>query len=121
MNIVTRGSSQEDLRMKWKSILRQSSKEYYTKMDYQWRDNYIKSLEENFGSQADELIKHIKSMPIGTYLDIMYGDIDAEIQFNYSNNFTEFVKRLDQLYDIWHIEDKSFIEPLTNADLNTYE
>lgn len=104
MKIVSDSTSQTGLAMKWKSIIKQSSQKYYDEADYRWRRNYIKSLEENFGSQADELIAHIKSMPIGEYLDIAYGDIDSEIKFNYPDNFSEQLGRLDQLYDIWKLD-----------------
>lgn len=116
MKVMSDHPDQFDIKMKWRSIVRQSSKEYFTKSDYQWRDNYIKSLEENFGSEADELIAHIKSMPIDEYLEIAYGDIDSEIKFNYPTNFGESMRRIDQLYDIWHVN-KSNIEEL----LDTYD
>lgn len=115
MKAVSPHPDQSDIRMKWKSIIRQSSSEYFTKADYQWRDNYIKSLEENFGSEADELISHIKSMPIDDFLEIAYGDIDSEIKFNYPTDFGESVKRIDQLYDIWHVKKTQETDDLINV------
>ena len=110
MSVTSPHPTQIDISMKWRAILKQSSSGYFTASDYQWRENYITSLEENFGSEANELVKHIKSMPIGKYLDVVYGDIDAEIKFNYPSNFGESIKRLDQLYDIWHLDKSNLID-----------
>lgn len=116
MEIVAEHSGQGDLRMKWRAIVRQSSREYYTESDYQWRRNYIDSLEKNFGSNADELIDKIKDMNIDEYLDIAYGDTDAEIQFNYTSNYRESVERLRVLYQVWGLSENDFANKFLDTE-----
>ena len=104
INITTEGMTQQDVSKKWKTIVRQSSRDYFKRSDYLWRDNYIKSLEDNFGSTADEVIDKIRDMDIDKFLDTMYSDTEAGIQFNYPGSQNETIQRLAQLYDVWGLD-----------------
>lgn len=104
LSIINENPTQYDVRRKWRTIVKQSSKEYYKESDYQWRRNYIESLERNFGSDADEIIKKIKDIDIDEYLNIAYGDTEAEIYFNYTSNYLESVERLKTLYRVWGLD-----------------
>lgn len=68
MNAFTRRMSQYDLKWKWKAIMTESQSDYYDKKDMQLRDNFIKAIEENFGSRASDVVDSIKDMDIGDFL-----------------------------------------------------
>lgn len=59
-----------DLKKRWQSILVQSQSDYFTKKDYQLRDNYIKSLVENYNeNKISDIIEAIENMDIKDFLN----------------------------------------------------
>ena len=59
-----------DLKKRWQSILVQSQSDYFTKKDYQLRDNYIKSLVENYNeNNISDIIETIENMDIKDFLN----------------------------------------------------
>lgn len=120
LNITTKAMTQQDVGEKWKTIVSQSSKGYYKKSDYQWRENYIKSLEDNFGSNADEIIEQIRDMDIEEFKKVMYSDTEAGIEFNYVGNFGEVQQRLPQLYRLWKVPYSETLDK-NLEQINAYE
>ena len=58
-----------DLKKRWKSILHQSQSDYFTKRDYQVRENYIKGLKENYDYEnIKDIIETIEKMDIRDFL-----------------------------------------------------
>lgn len=58
-----------DLKKRWKSILHQSQSDYFTKRDYQVRENYIKGLKENYDYEnIKDVIETIEKMDIRDFL-----------------------------------------------------
>lgn len=116
ITLIGDNPQQRDIGMKWKALVKYSSTRYYTNSDYLWRDNYIKSLEENYGSEADDLIEKIKSMPINKFVKTAYSDSDADIKYNYANNYVDSIARLRQLYEVWDMDTSDFTEKFVEAE-----
>lgn len=63
MNAFSPKMGRADLNMKFKNILKESQSTYWTKRDILLKDNYIKSLEENFNSNnIKDIIQAIQDM-----------------------------------------------------------
>ena len=59
-----------DLKKRWHSILVQSQSDYFTKKDYQLRDNYIKALVTSFNeNNISDIIEAIENMDIKDFLN----------------------------------------------------
>lgn len=70
-----------DLKKRWESIVTQSQSDYFTKRDYQARDNYIKGLMENYNTNnIQDIIDEIRSMDIQDFLDTMESE-DSTFEF----------------------------------------
>lgn len=69
MNAFYRTMGNRDLKKRWQSILHQSQSDYFTKKDYQVRDNYIKGLIENYDYEnIKDIIQAIEKMDIKDFL-----------------------------------------------------
>lgn len=69
MNGFTRSMGQSDLRHKWRAILTESQSDYFTKRDYDLRDNYLKGIKENYDWESvKDIYKHIEKMDIKEFL-----------------------------------------------------
>lgn len=69
MHAFFRTMNNADLKKRWQSILTQSQSDYFTKRDYQVRDNYIKGLMENYNvNNIQDIIDEIKNMDIKDFL-----------------------------------------------------
>lgn len=71
MNAFTRGMNQRDLKWKWKSIMQERQSDYFTRKDYQVRDNYLKGLKENYNFEAiKDVYEHIQKIDISEFLKV---------------------------------------------------
>ena len=70
MTAFFRTMGNTDLKKRWKSILVQSQSDYFTKRDYQVRENYIKGLKENYDYEnIKDVIDAIEKMDIKDFLN----------------------------------------------------
>ena len=59
-----------DLKKRWQSILVQSQSDYFTKRDYQLRNNYVKALVKSFNeNNISDIIEAIENMDIKDFLN----------------------------------------------------
>lgn len=78
-----------DLKKRWLSILIQSQSDYFTKRDYQLRDNFIKSIQENFNnSNVSDVILAIKKMDIKQFLT-KFEEEGGTFEMNYPSKENE--------------------------------
>lgn len=71
MNAFYRTMGYEDVKQRWKSIVSQSQSDYYTKKDYQVRENYIKGIETNYDVEnVQDIIDYIKSLDIKDFMKV---------------------------------------------------
>lgn len=75
MNAFTRRMDQSDLKWKWRSIRNESQSDYFTKRDYQVRENYIKGLKENYNyNDIKDVVEEIEKMDIKEFFKIFNED-----------------------------------------------
>ena len=81
MNAFTRRMNQKDLNWKWRSIMSESQSDYFTKKDYQARENYLAGIYQNYNAEdLKDVIEHIKSMDIKEFLNTMQAE-DPNFEF----------------------------------------
>ena len=71
MTSFFRTMTNTDIKKRWKSVITQTQTDYFTKRDYQVRDNYIKGIKENYDFEnVKDIIEHIENMNIKEFLKI---------------------------------------------------
>lgn len=75
------------------------SKDWLTRRNELYRDNYIKSMENNLGNASKELQEHIKNMPLQDFVDMYYTENNAHINFVYDKLAVK--ARVEELERIW--------------------
>lgn len=71
-----------DVKARYKSLLIQSSDSYFRKRDLILRENYIKTLKQEFGNDSKPIIEKIESMSIDKFLQTFYSE-DSLFEFAY--------------------------------------
>ena len=101
MNAFTRRMNQQDLKWKWKSIMNESQSDYFTKKDYQLRNNYIKALEQNYNSKdISNVIDTIKNMDIKEFLQ-KFDEEGGTLEFAYPPNQEQYEGYVNALKSTW--------------------
>ena len=81
INAFTRRMNQKDLIWKWRSMMAESQSDYFTKKDYQARENYLQGIYENYNPEdLKDVIDHIKNMDIKEFLNTMQSE-DPNFEF----------------------------------------
>lgn len=81
------------------SLNKQSMSSYMTKADAKWKANYIKSLQHSLPKKYSFLITVLKNTPLDKFMDTIYRDQNASIEFNYSPESAELKAKI--LTQIW--------------------
>lgn len=81
------------------SLRNQQLDNYYENRDQQFKDNYIKALRENFGSNAIDIIDLLSNISGGDMIKEMYGNYDLSIDFIYAPEEAE--AKLQLLLETW--------------------
>lgn len=106
MKSFTRYLTPKEIRMRYKSTIYQSQSDYYTKRDYELRDNFIKGLLENYNpSDISDIIKNIKQMDIEDFLEKFYQE-GATFEFASPDGlnemkFEEYESYVEALKSTW--------------------
>lgn len=75
MKAFYKGMSQSDLAHRFKAIRKESQSDFFTKKDYQVRENYLKALRENYDyNNVKDIIEHIEKIPIEEFLKVFYSE-----------------------------------------------
>lgn len=78
MSPLTKSMTQSDVKKKWSSVMKQVQSDYFNKMDYQWRENYITSLEQNYNpNDIKDIVELIKNMDIGDFMSKMRSEVGS--------------------------------------------
>lgn len=71
MKAFTRSMTNRDVKEKFKSVIAQSQSDYFTKRDYQVRENYIKGIKVHYDYEnVKDIIEEIESMDIKEFFEI---------------------------------------------------
>ena len=100
----TMGST--DLKKRWLSILHQSQSDYFTKRDYQVRENYITGLKQNYNEEEiQDIIEKIENMDIKDFLNT-FNQEGGTFEFLYPNSELES-EYINYLRTKWNVENKN--------------
>ena len=101
LNGFTRYMNQKDLKWKWKTILAESQSDYYTKRDFQLRENYIKSLKENYReNDIKGVIEIIEKMDIHDFLQT-FQEEGGTFEFSYPPDEEQYNAYLSGVKATW--------------------
>lgn len=101
MNAFTRRMTQYDVSWKWKSVMSQSQSDYLTNRDFILRDNFVRSLEENYNvNDIQDVIDTIKSMDINEFLKEWYKDPEA-FEWAYPPDEEQYQGYVNALKSTW--------------------
>ena len=80
INGITPGMQNREVKSKLRDLRRQSQTGYFDKKTSILRENYIKSLKEYYGSQADALVEHIEDLDDDEFLNVFYSETGASME-----------------------------------------
>ena len=119
MNAFYRTMGNRDLKKRWQSILHQSQSDYFTKRDYQVRDNYIKGLIENYnGHDIEDIVNTIQNMDIKDFLQT-FQEEGGTFEFIYPDPEKE-KEYVNYLKTVWGVENKQLnsVQIIANKVMN---
>ena len=58
----TVGQSQKDIQYKMRGLLKETQSSYYNMRDRMLKENYIRAIQENYGSKLDDVVNKIRTM-----------------------------------------------------------
>lgn len=102
MKVFTKKMNQKDLKFKFRNIRKESQSSYWDKRDLLLKQNYIKSLEENFNpNDIKDIISKIENMDYKEFKKIFYEE-GGNFETSYPPNAEEYQKYLSSLNAIWN-------------------
>ncbi len=102
MKSFTPGMNQNDIKWKFRSIMNESRSDYFYDKDNQLRENYIKSLEENYRSRDIKgVIATIRDMDINEFLLKFEAKGDA-FEFSYPPDEDQYQAYLSEINSYWN-------------------
>lgn len=101
--LSTPSMRQNDVRWKFRAILKESQHSYYQASDEALRDNYIWSLTKNyFGDDLNPVLDKIQNMNIKEFLKVFYQN-PGIFEWSYHDQ-EQYDSYLEKIYDIWSVE-----------------
>lgn len=101
MNSFTRRMTQTDLKYKWKAIQKESSTDYFTKKDYQLRENAINTILTNYNPEdVKDIVGVIRDMDIQEFLNKFLSEPNY-FEFFYPPNKEQYESYLTALKSTW--------------------
>ena len=89
LTAFTRTQTPEEIRMKYSSAISQTQGDYFTKRDYELRENYIKGLKENYSYEdVKDIISAIEGMDIKDFLERFFQE-GGSFEFASPNGYEE--------------------------------
>lgn len=90
-----------NVKARFRSVMKQSQTDYFNARDYMLRENFIKSIEENYRKgDVTEVIQQIRTMDLKKFLHEFNKDPNA-FEWNYPPNETEYQGYLSRLKATW--------------------
>lgn len=103
MTAFYRTMGYKDIKKRWESILHQSQSDYFTKRDYQVRDNYIIGLKQNYNEEdIKDIIDKIEHMDIKDFLNT-FNQEGGTFEFLYPNSEMES-EYINSLRTTWNVQ-----------------
>lgn len=83
------------------SLKKRTNEKYWDKKAKQYKENYIKGLENVFGKMGKKLISRVKKMKTEDFLEMYYTEDIANIDFMYE--FMDVIAKLHELETIFNV------------------
>ncbi len=107
MTAFFRTMNNTDLKKRWQSILTQSQSDYFTKRDFQVRENYLAGLRQNYNEEdIKDIIDKIENMDIKDFLNV-FNEEGGTFEFLYPNSELES-EYINSLRTTWNVENNDF-------------
>jgi len=101
INAFNPSTDNYNVKARFRSIMKQSQTDYFTAKDYMLRENFIKSIEENYRKgDTGEVISALRNMDIKEFLNEFNKDPNA-FEWNYPPNEEEYQGYLSRLKATW--------------------
>lgn len=101
MNAFTKKMNRKDLNFKFKNIMKESQLTYWDKSDLTLKENYIRSLEENFQyNDIKAITDKIRDMNMKDFKAIYYAE-GGNFEMNYPGDKEEEDKNFTYLNSVW--------------------
>lgn len=101
INAFNPSTDNYNVKARFRSIMKQSQTDYFNARDYMLRENFIKSIEENYRKgDIGDVINHLKNMDIKEFLNEFNKDPNA-FEWNYPPNEEEYQSYLSRLKATW--------------------
>lgn len=101
MESFTPKMQQYEIKHRWASIMNQSQSDYFTQADYRLRDNFVKTLEENYNpGDIKDVIDNINHMDIKEFLNEYRKDPEA-FEWAYPPSEEEYQGYVSALKSTW--------------------
>ena len=101
MNAFTHKMTRADLRMKFKNILRESQEGYWMQREQLLKENYIKSLEQNFREKdIKDVIKKIDNMDFREFYKVFQAE-GGNFEASYPPDAEQYEQYVSDLKSIW--------------------
>ena len=117
----TPSQSQADIRYKFRALMNESRSRYHKDRDAMLKENYIKTLEENYASSdIQDVIKKIRGMDADLFVLKFEAKCDA-FEFAYPPDSEDYKSYLSELKGYWVKDKQSLLDlspALTGAILN---
>ena len=98
-NNLKKVKSKEGWRRARQHIFRAGYKGSYNKRDAQFKENYIRTLEENFNSDSDQLVRMLKYVPSDEFYRMTQSE--ERIRFQYLYPSGNYGAALNALFNYW--------------------
>ena len=93
--------TRHDLKKKDKMLRKESQDAYWNKRELQMKENYIKSLEENFNpSDIKDIVDRIRGMDYGEFKKI-FDKAGLDFEFSYPPDQEAYINHLNALKTVW--------------------
>lgn len=99
-----------NVRKRYKSLLEQSTSQFFKNSDLLLKRNYINTLKENYGKYANEIAKEIEDMSINRFLSIYYEQDNAFEWLYPGDNFLEYVNQVRATWGLKSLENSETIK-----------
>lgn len=101
MNVSTHKMTQTGWKIKWKSARKESSSVYWDDREQLLKDNYIKSIRENFNEDdVKDLIESIEKTPFDEFYKVFEAE-GGNFEWSYPPDNEKYQEYLSELRSIW--------------------
>ena len=112
MTAFTSSMTNREIKMRYESAKAQSVSDYFTKRDYDLKENYIKGILQNYNEEdVLDVINKIRNMDIKTFLEVFY---EEGATFEFASP-TGYAGSDNEAYSLKQFEYEGYVESLKST------